>query len=151
MDDKTITISTIRIRWLAYALALFLLPIFALAIKDKEWVLLMYFSVLFGIPLSFLYIYCGTVTLSKKTFQFNFLFGSFTINWADITNYSVGGGNLKLRGNNISITTPGFEFWHGLQKNEAIELFNHQICKNNVNKSWGVVALIPTYYGTKNA
>ncbi|TNZ68638.1 hypothetical protein CGK43_21595 [Vibrio parahaemolyticus] len=140
--------STNRIRWLAYLLCFCVIPFFYLVIKNDEWELFLFLLLMFGLPILLLYSYSATVRLELDSIQVSFVFGTYEISWHEVESYSVGGGNLKLRGRGKSVTLPSFEFWHG-DGHKAYELFHSCINEHRIAEALGYKALIPTFFGTK--
>ena len=140
--------STSGIRWLAYLLFFCVIPFFYLAIKNDEWEFFLFLLVMFGLPILLLYSYSATVRLELDSIQVSFVFGAYEISWHEVESYSVGGGNLKLRGHGKSVTLPSFEFWQE-GRHEAYELFHSRINEHEIAEAPSYKALIPTFFGTK--
>jgi hypothetical protein len=151
MSSKVLKFKTGKIRWLVYGLGIFICPLIALAVKDGEIQLAAIFIFIFGVPLSLLYIYCAEVTLTERSISLIYPFGSYQMQWDEVEFFAAGHGNLKLYNNHKSITFPGSELWTGPDKNEAMEFINKKLSKNNCKQGQVGKALVPTFFGSKDA
>ena len=140
-----------RIRWLAFGLTLFCLPLVILAAKDGEIRLTLIFAFVFGLPIFYLYIFCAKIIFTDQSLVAKYPFGKYKMEWSEIEKLAVGGGNLKLLAPSKTITIPSFEFWTGPKRQEAIILFKDYIGKNNVKIAAPYLALIPSFKASKNA
>ena len=80
----------------------------------------------------------------------SFLFGNYSIHWAEIEGFSEGGGNLKLLGAGKSVTFPSFEFWHGDAKDDALRFFEQSVSEIGASRLPSYRALVPTLIGTRD-
>jgi hypothetical protein len=60
-------------------------------------------------------------------------------------------GNLKFYSASKSLTLPSQELWSGKHKNDAIALINKIIEERGFKKAASGKALLPTFFGSKNA
>ncbi|WP_091812428.1 hypothetical protein [Marinobacter mobilis] len=140
-----------RIRWLAIGLALFIFPLVFLAAKDGEIMIALILTLIFGLPVLYLYLFCAKIKMSNQCLVAKYPFGEYKMEWSEIEKLAIGGGNLKVISSSKTITIPSFEFWSGQNRQEAIILFNNLISKNNVKMAGAYLALIPTFRASKNA
>ena len=105
---------------------------------------------IFGVPITFLFLYCADVQMTQVELRVQFPFGVYSIKWNEIRAFSEGGGNLKVVGEGKSISLPSFEFWHGATRGDAIEFLSGSLSRIGAERLPDYKALVPTLIGTRN-
>lgn len=144
-----VEVSTARIRWLAWALTAFAMPLIYGAHQAWGWEAMPPIVFVFGALILLLFLYSASIRISEERLDVSYPFGAYAISWSEVDGFSEGGGNLKLVGAGKSLTLPGFEFWHGSARSDAIDFFNRHLSSVGAKQLPGYTALLPTFTGTR--
>lgn len=98
---------------------------------------------------AYTFIYSASLRLDRSSIEAHFPYGTYHIKWREIETVEMAGGNLVLAGGHKRLTLPGFEFWSGRDRQQAIRMVTEILAARNPRLASSLKTLFPLYENTR--